>query len=108
MKSFKKYVNIREALVADDGNGRTSIDDQEIFEILANIMRDAWTENPELVMKCLHVLEQEKPGKFRSRIEEVASRKKSPYGKGLDKPNDFHHDIIKPEADRTGDPAGND
>ena len=71
-------------------------------------MKDAWLESPDLVIRFLSVLDQEKPGKFRSRIEEISNRKKSPYGRGIDKPDDNHHDLMKPPADKTGDPSGGD
>lgn len=106
MKTFEDYVRFKEALVAD-GDKSDSVDDQEVFEIIAAIMKDAWLESPELVMKSLKVLEAEKPGKFRSRIEQIENRKKSPFGRGLDKP-DFHHDISRPIADKVGDPNGDD
>lgn len=101
------YVRFKEALVTDD-ESRSSVDDQEVFELIASVMKDAWLESPDLVIRCLRLLEEEKPGKFRSRIEEIENRKKSPYGRGIDKPDGAHHDLMRPTADRVGDPNGND
>lgn len=108
MKTFKNYLKYREATIADDGSSdRASVDDQKVFELIASIIKEAWLDNPDVVIDALKVIEAKKPGKYRTRIEEIDKHKKSPYGRGLDKPDEQpHHDIVRPEADKVGDPGG--
>lgn len=109
MKTFPDYVRYREALTADDDQNNGMNGDNEIFEILADLMKEVWIDDPNTVLEMLKKLEAISPNKYTYRINELKKRKNSPFGRGLDKPDDNsdkpHHDIIKPEADRVGDPG---
>lgn len=90
-------------MTLDDGGPQLG-GDQDVIEKINNIMKDAWNDDPVLVLKCLGVLKQEKPGKYNARIQEIERKRKNTYGSGLDKPQDFSPDeIAPPVADRTGD-----
>ena len=103
MKTFENYVRYREAAVAD----QNSADSSEAIDILIDLMREVWLEDPNVVLQMLKKLEELSPGKYNQRINDLRKRKSSPFGTGLDKPDDDmdkpHHDIVKPEADRVGD-----
>lgn len=106
--SFKDYVQIKEALTADmEGGANPSIGDDEVFELLSDLMREVWIDDSNLVMDFLQKLEESNPGKYASKIKQIKNKKSGIYGDGLDKPtddsDDFHHDVIKPVADRAGD-----
>lgn len=110
MKTFEDYMRYREAMVADDERNHPTDETDEVIQMLSDLMKEAWLDDPTIVLSALNKLEEARPGKFSQRISEIRKRRNSPFGRGLDKPEDFndkpHHDVIKPLADRPGDPGG--
>ena len=109
MITFGEYCRFKEAEQIDDmGSSDVVSGGEEAIEILNSLMKDAWTDDKDKLLEIISQLEAINPGKYGSRIEELRKKKGNIYGDGLDKPDDnprSPHEIIKPDADRVGDPA---